>query len=404
MTRPRIRLLLAPLVALATLTAAAGCSDDDAKSSDDNTETTVAVKLDEKLAAQVVDHYAEGVYATYSTSLETAQSMATLIEAFIADPTEVNLGVARQAWISARGPYGLTEAFRFYGGPIDNDKDGPEGRINGWPLDEQYIDYTATTPGSGLIGDASALPNITPETLADANEKGGEANLATGWHAIEFLLWGQDLSATGPGARPATDYTTAPNAERRKSYLSAVTSLLIRDLTMVTDAWAPDADNYRADFVKQPVTKSLTDMITGIGELSRGELAGERMNVAYEERDQENEHSCFSDNTTADLLGNANGIKIVWMGGYDGVAEGPGLSALVDSVDSATAAKVTEDIAASVQTISQIPTPFDQNLTADAPDDGPGRTAIKQGIEQLGTQTDAIVKAGASLGVKVEVS
>ena len=61
----------------------------------------------------------------------------------------------------------------------------------------------------------AAFPEITAEALTAANEEGGETNISTGWHAIEFLLWGQDLSATGPGARPATDYTTAPNAERR---------------------------------------------------------------------------------------------------------------------------------------------------------------------------------------------
>jgi putative iron-regulated protein len=381
------------------------CGDDDKA---DDVATTTAVeataKFDADLAKQVVDHYADGVYTSYTASLDEAKKMQTAIDAFVAAPTEDTLTAARAAWIEARKPYGETEAYRFYGGPIDNEEDGPEGLINGWPLDEQYIDYTETTPTSGIIADTTNFPEITKAALADANEKGGEANLSTGWHAIEFLLWGQDLSATGPGARPATDYTTAPNADRRATYLSQVTELLIDNLTTVTEAWAPDSDNYRATFVKQDATKSLTDMITGIGELSRGELAGERMNVAYEQRDQENEHSCFSDNTTADLLANATSISNVWNGTFTGAADGPGLADLVAKADEAASTEVTTDIAASIAEISKIPAPFDSNLTADAPDDGPGRTAIRTGIEDLGTQTDAIVAAGKTLGVEVEVS
>ena len=383
---------------------ATGCGGDTDDDAAEATTTTVAGKLDESLAAEVVAHYADGVAASYRTTLDAAGELRAAVGAFVAAPDEAGLAAARSAWIAARTPYGLTEGFRFYGGPIDNEDDGPEGRINGWPLDEQYIDYTVDSPESGIIADVTGFPEITAEALADANERGGETNLSTGWHAIEFLLWGQDLSATGPGTRPATDYTTAPNAERRKLYLTAVTDLLIDDLTQVTDAWAPDADNYRAEFVSKPVREALTDMITGIGELSRGELAGERLNVAYEERDQENEHSCFSDNTTADLAANANSIANIWLGTYAGVADGPGLADLVAVADADAAAGVTADISESVLEISKIPAPFDQNLTPDAPDDGPGRTAIQASIERLGTQTDAIVAAGRALGVSVEVS
>mgnify|MGYP000078239611 FL=1 len=391
------------VIAIAGLTLSA-CSGDDSATDDEPAKTAASGKLNEDLAQEVVAHYAEGVFASYTATLDGAKALDAAVEAFVADPTEATLTTAKSAWIAARTPYGLTEAFRFYGGPIDNKEDGPEGRINGWPLDEQYIDYTVDTPNSGIIADTAGFPEITKDALAEANEQGGETNLSTGWHAIEFLLWGQDQSDTGPGARPATDYTTAANAERRKSYLSAVTDLLIDDLTQVTDQWAPDADNYRSEFVAKPVTESLTDMITGIGELSRGELAGERMNVAFEERDQENEHSCFSDNTTADLSANANGVANVWLGSYAGVASGPGLASLVADADAALSSDITAQISESVLEISKIPAPFDQNLTADAPDDGPGRTAIRNAIEDLGTQTDSIVAAGKALGVTVEVS
>ncbi|HKY16825.1 MAG TPA: imelysin family protein, partial [Microthrixaceae bacterium] len=298
--------------------------------------------------------------------------------------------------------YGVTEAFRFYGGPIDHEEDGPEGQINAWPLDEAYIDYVEGDPTAGMINDPSV--ELTAESLAAANEQGGETNISTGWHAIEFLLWGQDLSADGPGARPVTDYSTSPSAERRGEYLKVVTDLLVADLEGLVAAWDPDAgDNYYAEFVEEDTDESLTQIITGIGELSRGELAGERMTVAYEERSQEDEHSCFSDNTTADLQANQNGIIAVWTGSYPNLA-GPGVEELVADVDEELAAKTTADMEASIAEIEQIPAPFDSHLGEDVSDDEPGRQAILTSTELLSVQTDDLVDSAEALGLTIEVS
>ena len=59
---------------------------------------------------------------------------------------------------------------------------------------------------------------------------------------------------------------------------------------------------------------SLRDILTGLGVLSKSELSGERMFVAYDNQDQEDEHSCFSDNTHRDITNNARGIYNVWTG------------------------------------------------------------------------------------------
>lgn len=399
------------LLTIATLGLTACGSDDDTASdtADDVTTTTAGderpASFDAALAAEVVDHYAASVSTSYGASLASAEKMATAIDAFVTAPTADTLAAAKAAWLTARDDYGLTEAFRFYGGPIDNDEDGPEGLMNSWPLDEQYIDYVEGEPTAGMVNDSAKMSEITAEALTTANGEGGEANVATGWHAIEFLLWGQDLSDSGPGNRPVTDYTTEKNAERRKAYLGSVTDLLVEHLNTVVDAWEPDVDdNYRAEFVASEPGDALVKMITGIGELSRGELAGERMNTAYEERSQEDEHSCFSDNTTNDLIANAVGIQQVWTGSYQSGDAGKGIAALVASVDADLADRVSSEIEASIAEIRKIPAPFDSNLGADAPDDGPGRSAIRTSIELLGVQTDSIVEAGKALGVEIEVS
>ncbi len=380
--------LVAAFVAFALF--AAACGSDDSS--------------DNALLEEVVSTYAEGVHSSYSTSLASATAMDAAIDAFFADPSEETLDAARQAWLVARADYGPTEAFRFYGGPIDDEATGTEGLINAWPLDEAYIDYVVGSPNAGIVNDPGAFPNIDADLLVSLNEEGGEANVSTGWHAIEFLLWGQDLDAVGPGDRPVEDYTTEANAARRATYLATASDLLLTHLSDLVAAWAPDSRNYRADFLAADTTEALRRMITGIGELSRGELAGERMNVAYSERSQEDEHSCFSDNTTSDIVGNARGIEMVLTGSYLGGVTGPGVLDAVASVDEELAFQLRSEVSASLAAVNAIPAPFDRHLTDGVSDNDPGRMSVLTGIEALESQTDTIVAAAEAIGVTINVS
>ena len=236
------------------------------------------------MGAEVVENYADLVHESYQISLDSATTMDEAIDAFVADPSPETLAAAQDAWLTARDDYGPTEAFRFYGGPIDNEENGVEGLLNAWPLDEAYIDYVDGSPDAGVINLPDEYPTIDADLLVSLNEQGGEANISTGWHAIEFLLWGQDLSTDGAGARPVEDYTTGANADRRAAYLTVASDLLLTHLGQMVDAWAPEGDNYRVEFLALPPEEALGMIMTGIGEMSRGELAGERMTVAYEAR------------------------------------------------------------------------------------------------------------------------
>ena len=358
----------------------------------------------EALKSDVVAHYADGVHALYSKSLSSATAMDTAINVFIADPSPATLEGAKRAWLFARDDYGPTEAFRFYGGPIDNEEDGPEGLINAWPMDEAYMDYVEGDPGAGIINNPGTYPQITAELIESLNEEGAEENISTGWHAIEFLLWGQDMNSNGPGSRPVSDYTTADNADRRGIYLATVSDLLLVHLRGLVDAWAPGVSgNYRAEFMAMDVNNSLNNIITGIGELSRGELAGERMTVAYEERSQEDEHSCFSDNTVADIIGNARGIQMVYTGDY-GLTTGPGVMDLVAAVNEDLAMNLNEQIGRSVALASEIPSPFDLHLRENIPNSDPGRASVLRTIESLENQTDSIVTAAEQIGITISVT
>jgi putative iron-regulated protein len=347
-------------------------------------------------SAPVNAAYAANVHANYAESLSKAQMLKTAIDAFVAAPSQTTLDAAKTAWLASREPYGQTEVFRFYDGPIDNPEDGPEGAINAWPLDEVFIDYVENMPNAGIINNMQAFPTITKQVIADQNENGGEANISSGYHAIEFLLWGQDLSASGPGVRPFTDYTTLANADRRKQYLSLVTELLVDDLTAVTEAWADGAD-YRAEF-ESGGTDSIQKMLLGMGSLSGAELSGERMTVALDNRDQEDEHSCFSDNTHRDIRANALGIQNVFLGKY-GATDGQGIEDLVRARDAALADRLKADISASLVAIDAIPTPFDSAID----DDANGRPKVMAAIAALQKQTDTTVEAADALGITINL-
>lgn len=169
--------------------------------------------------ASVVEHYADLAHAGYEDALITARALDEATDRMLANPTEANLQAAREAWLDARVPYQQTEVFRFGNAIVDD----WEGQLNAWPLDEGLIDYVQADDYQYELGNAGATANIiaservniggetidvsnlTPELLAGLNEAGGsEANVATGYHAIEFLLWGQDLHGfeQGSGERP----------------------------------------------------------------------------------------------------------------------------------------------------------------------------------------------------------
>ena len=103
--------------------------------------------------AAVAERYADLVYAAYGTSIASAEQISERIDGFLERPTQARLSSARKAWIDARDDYVVTEPFRFYGGPIDDPKTGPEGLINAWPMDEAYVDYVS--------GDAKARGSST---------------------------------------------------------------------------------------------------------------------------------------------------------------------------------------------------------------------------------------------------
>tara|TARA_R110002051_G_scaffold302503_2_gene370900 strand:- start:509 stop:1765 length:1257 start_codon:yes stop_codon:yes gene_type:complete len=375
----------------------------------------------------VLTTYADIAAATYGDSLTTAQTLQAAVDALIAEPSETNLTAARTAWKAARVPYQQSEVFRF-GNPIVDDW---EGGLNAWPLDEGLIDYVDASYGgatdeneaaalnvianptftlSGAEVDATEItPDLLKNTLQEAD--GVEANVATGYHSIEFLLWGQDLNGNGPGAgnRPWTDYAvgddcTNNNCDRRGAYLKAATQLLVSDLEWMSAQWA-DGGDARAN-VMADEGAGISAMLTGMGSLSYGEQAGERMRLGLMLNDPEEEHDCFSDNTHNSHYYDGLGIQNVYLGSYtriDGsTVSGASLSDLVAEADAALDTEMRLKLATTMRELGEIKTAAETGFAYDqmlAAGNAAGEELVMGGVNALIDQTRSIERVVATLGV-----
>jgi putative iron-regulated protein len=311
---------------------------------------------------QVVENYANIAFANYKKAYEDAVVLETAINTFTTSPTQVNFDNAKSKWKAARESYGTTEAFRFADGPIDN-ADGPEGLLNAWPLDENYVDYVQGVTNAGIINDLTAFPTINKSLLESLNEQGGEKNISVGYHAIEFLLWGQDLTAPSEnkaGLRVYTDYVvggTNSNQTRRAAYLNSCADLLTDNLEYLVNQWKVGG-TYRTTFLALSDDVAIRNIYLGITTLVSAELPVERMDVALGNADQEDEHSCFSDNTHRDIALNLQGVINVYRGNY-GTVDGASLEDLVKQANTNTYNSTDVSLNAAVTKVNAILTPFD---------------------------------------------
>lgn len=309
-------------------------------------------------ASDVRANYVTMAHAMFEDTLVVNLALQAAVERFLAAPNPSSLETARVAWKAARKQYQQTEVFRFGNSVVDD----WEGRLNAWPLDEGMIDYVNAASYSrtadenplfqaNVVANASLQigPNvvdatqITPDLIAQELHEAldVEGNVASGYHAVEFMLWGQDLNGTGPGAgdRQSTDFNldacTNDNCDRRRDYLQAATDLVVSDTEEMVAAWE-DGGDARVDFDGKSDGDALTTILAGIAGLSYGELAGDRINMGLTLHDTEEEHDCFSDNTHNSHYFNQIGMISVWIGMYErtsgDVLVGPSIASLAAEV------------------------------------------------------------------------
>nr|WP_244501888.1 imelysin family protein [Stappia sp. ES.058] len=376
-------------------------------------------------AEPVLDTYSDIAAAAYKDALASARTLSGKIDALVASPSDETLAQAREAWVAARRPYQQTEVYRFGNSLVD----AWEGKVNAWPLDEGLIDYVDAGYGNDSPENAFYTANvianpvlelggrkidaskITPALLAEELQEAGgiEANVATGYHAIEFLLWGQDVNGTGAGAgtRPATDFDpencTGGNCDRRAAYLKAATDLLISDLAEMSNAWT-EGGAARADLAAKGSEGGLATILTGMGSLSYGELAGERIKLGLMLHDPEEEHDCFSDNTHMSHLDDVIGIRNVWFGTYKGFetgsVDGTSLRSYVAERHPALAEEMTMKLDATLAAFeamrarAETVEAYDQMI---GESNAEGNAVVQAGVDALVAQTRTIEKIVVAL-------
>ena len=375
----------------------------------------------------VLDTYADIAAAKYEDSVISAQVLQASVDALLANPSAEALQAAKDAWVAARVPYQQTEVYRFGNAIVDD----WEGKVNAWPLDEGLIDYVDASYGgpsdeneyaslnvvanpqfmlSGEKIDASLItPALLAETLHEAD--GVESNVASGYHAVEFMLWGQDLNGhgAGAGARPWTDFATGndctnENCDRRSAYLKAATDLLVSDLEWMADQWIDGGDARRT--LMENEDTGLVAILTGMGSLSYGEQAGERMRLGLMLNDPEEEHDCFSDNTHNSHYFDGLGVQNVYLGAYvriDGsLVTGPSLADLVAEKDAALDVEMKTKLAATMMALGRIKTAaeagfkYDQMLERG---NKAGDALVMGGVNGLVDQTRSIERVVSALGL-----
>lgn len=393
----------------------------------------VAASQDEKLSDKraVAIHYTELAYAIYGDAEKSGIALQASIDMFLNAPSQAGLIAARDAWKTARKAYLQSEVFRF-GNPIVDDW---EGKLNNWPLDEGLIDYVAddyfyalgnigaelniiASPSLSIGSDVVDASQINVKLLRSLHELGGSAaNVTTGYHAIEFLLWGQDLNShqLGAGERPYTDYLdgdkcTHRNCDRRADYLRAASTVLVEDLKYMSQQWAPEVtNNYRAELLAMNDDVTLARMLYGMGSLSLGELGGERIKVSLEANSTEDEHDCFSDNTHWSHYYDGLGIQNIYLGKYrrlDGtVLSGPSLSRLVAKADADTDQQTRQALNKTMTTLTVLintaeakdkPMKFDMMI---AEGNKHGEEILSNILSALVDQTRSIEQAAGAINI-----
>ncbi len=179
--------------------------------------------------------------------------------------------------------------------------------------------------------------------------------------------------------------------------------MLVGDLDEMVGNWAEGGEARRA--VEDDPDDGLRAMLTGLGSLSYGELAGERMQLGLLLHDPEEEQDCFSDNTHNSHYYDIMGMLAVYHGHYqrvDGsVVEGPSLADLVEAADPELGramqgaldstheqAQILKDTADSGRMA------YDQMLAEDNPE---GNAMIQAVIDALRGQTRLIEQVVAAL-------
>jgi putative iron-regulated protein len=310
-------------------------------------------------------------------------------------------------------------------------------------LDEGFIDYVDHSYQAS-VSNAWAHANLIGSKAIDAagrrvpinyivikqlqmleSSSGIESNIATGYHALEFMLWGQDTHGflSGAGERPWTDFSLDPSlcsngkdlasniaaCRKRGEFLQAQSLHILSKLKEMRGYWAPGEGNAGDRLQTSDVSEGLNRILFGLAAMSSEELAGERMHVAVMTNSPEEEQDCFSDDTHNSLWFNALGIENFYYGRYKGRSH---IKLETDSL-AALAAKYYPELAREIdagfsETKAAMKVIWAAGNTGEqyvdqfiAPDNAAGHALFQRVISGLQAQANLLKELGSNLGLKL---
>ena len=158
--------------------------------------------------------------------------------------------------------------------------------------------------------------------------------------------------------------------------------------------------------ITDDATKGVSAILTGMGSLSYGEMAGERMKLGVLLHDPEEEQDCFSDNTHNSHLNDALGLEEAYIGTYtrsDGTKmQGPSLSAMVRAKDKALDDEMQAKLQKTVNAMQAIAKraeggeAYDQMI---AEGNTAGNALVNDAIADLVDQSKTVERIIATLGL-----
>jgi putative iron-regulated protein len=172
----------------------------------------------------------------------------------------------------------------------------------------------------------------------------------------------------------------------------------------MTAQWATDGAG-RAELMSN-TDAGLSAILTGMGSLSYGETAGERMRLGLMLNDPEEEHSCFADNTHNDHYFDGLGVQNVYLGEYvriDGsLVSGASLSDLVAAKDADLDAEMQRKLSHTMMSLGRIKTAAEAGFAYDQMlerGNAAGEALVMGGVNGLIDQTRSIERVVTVLGL-----
>jgi putative iron-regulated protein len=335
------------------------------KQPDELPKKGTSVNIDASAFAAQVDIVA---YTSLSKASLSAQVMDSKLASFMYHPNPMSQEEVKQAWRQSYDDFLYSLVFSYL--PIQDPPDWHTQKIayndlllqlDSGDIEGGYIDYIPGYPFSGIVNDLTLA--IDEDSIRSQHGFTDLTNASLGYHAIEFMFWGQE------GKRSAHDFfpqeNTAPvpmnetdesahnhevkdtlddegsfhipqNHNRRRQYTKLLSDLLQKDLHRIQRRWEPST-GYYAQLLQQSNTDNTLQAALIAGQrLISEELLQKRFQLTSSE---------FSNGSQQDLLALLTGLEL-WYFPKDEDQQEASLGFLMQQAD----AKIAEDFIQSLTT------------------------------------------------------